>query len=123
MNRDEFIAYHMDCIDAMHDILKKKNADYSGTTSDPFDNFKNCEALGLCSVEIGIMTRISDKMARLITFVKNGHYAVTDESFEDTVLDMANYLIILSAWRKHTSDLSKTEFVYGKKEVSEGRPG
>lgn len=116
MTRDELLIYHMDCVDKMHQILKKKNADYSGSSNNPFENLQLCELFGVCSTEIGMMTRITDKFSRLMTFVRTAQYQVTDESFEDTVLDMANYLILLAAYRKSKSDL-RTEFNYGKTEV------
>lgn len=95
----EFLELHKQCTEQMHEITKKKNSDYTGATSDPFANFKQIGALmgDDRQVMIGILTRMSDKMSRLASFLKKGSFQVKDESFEDTCLDLANYSIILRA--------------------------
>jgi len=80
----------------MHDILKRKNSDYAGT-ADTYANFMYCEKLGLCSTETGIMVRISDKMTRISNLLKQDAQ-VKEESIKDTLLDMANYAMILASY-------------------------
>jgi hypothetical protein len=80
----------------MFDILKRKNSDYAGE-SDSYRNFKFCETLGICSVEEGIMVRISDKMTRICNLLKQDA-KVKDETIKDTLLDMANYSMILASY-------------------------
>ena len=80
-----------------------KNHDYSGGEdgSDPFLNFKFVEHMGMgTSTEQGFMVRLADKMRRLAGFVKTGKFEVSDESFEDTVMDSINYLCLLAAYRE-----------------------
>jgi len=77
---------------------RKKNADYS-KAEDPFANFKNVEALGICSVETGILTRMTDKMARISNLIKQ-EAQVKDESIFDTLEDLINYTAILKAYKK-----------------------
>lgn len=79
------------------DLMRKKNRDYAGQKNDvdPFANFRLCEALGICSAETGVLVRLADKLARLITFVRDGKLSVENESAEDTCLDMINYPILL----------------------------
>ena len=83
----------------MIDVMKAKSHDYNGAT-DPFANFKIVEQNGIASVEQGFLTRMTDKMSRLATFVRKGEYKVNDEKVEDTLLDLANYSILMSAYIK-----------------------
>jgi len=77
-------------------ILKRKNADYAGPKGN-YANFENCEKLGLCSAEVGLMVRISDKMTRISNLLSQDAN-VKDESIHDTLLDMANYAMILASY-------------------------
>jgi hypothetical protein len=82
------------------ETMKKKNADYTGFKDDnPFANFEAVEAFGL-NTEIGFLTRMTDKMARIASFVKNGELKVKDESVQDTLLDLANYSMLFAAYLK-----------------------
>jgi hypothetical protein len=78
-------------------IIEKKNHDY-GANADPFKNFRSVELLGL-PVEKGILVRMLDKLARLNNLLDHEAY-VTDESFEDTAIDLQNYAAILRAFRE-----------------------
>ena len=78
------------------EVAKNKNADYSGV-DDPFKNFKIVEQLGITSVEVGIMTRMSDKMSRIATLL-NKKENVKEESINDTLLDLSVYANILRIW-------------------------
>lgn len=75
--------------------VESKNHDY-GENEDPFNNFRNCERLGICSAEKGIMVRMSDKMSRISTLLdKPGK--VEDEKLADTCMDLAAYALILKS--------------------------
>lgn len=51
--------------------------------------------------DLGVVVRLSDKMARLRTLYQTGAGAeALDESIEDTLMDLANYAIIALAWRR-----------------------
>jgi hypothetical protein len=77
----------------MLEITTKKNNDYGGST-DPFKNFRTFE-------ELGILVRMSDKFARLQTaLVEKRGFQVSDESVEDTCLDLANYALLLLCYRR-----------------------
>lgn len=108
MTHDEYIAFHKDACAKMHQIMKDKNSDYcGGDNTSPFSNVEYVEKTGVCSTEIGILTRMSDKYARLNSFLKKGDYKVKSESFEDTCLDLANYALMLAAYAKHKSEAEK----------------
>lgn len=95
MTKQEYFQFAQlffnDCIE----ISKKKNADYTGGNDDPFSNFKAVEAYSL-SAEQGFITRMSDKMARIGSFIKQGELQVKDESVIDTLKDLANYSCLLA---------------------------
>lgn len=75
-------------------ISARKNADYANT-SDPFQNFRVCEALGI-PAEVGLIVRMSDKLTRAANLIQPGREAkVVDESVKDTLKDLANYAVIL----------------------------
>jgi len=80
----------------MNDILKRKNADYAGPKGE-YNNFEYCEKLGICTTEEGLVVRISDKMTRICNLLK-ADAQVKDESIKDTLLDMANYAMILASY-------------------------
>jgi hypothetical protein len=92
MNNKEFLREFEITLNTMKRIVKAKNQDYAN--GDAFKNFKSCENLGLCSAEKGILIRMSDKMARISNLLDR-EAEVHDEKIEDTLLDLANYSIIL----------------------------
>lgn len=79
----------------MYEITKAKNSDYTGDSDDPFKNFTLVESFGCVTAEQGFFTRMTDKMARISSFIKQGTLIVKDETVEDTLLDLSNYCLIL----------------------------
>ena len=100
VNKVEYIKYHADCCARMVEITKAKNADYTGTVDNPFANFTSVEVEGICSTEQGFLVRMKDKFARIKSFVQKGVLEVKDESVEDTLLDLANYCILMAGYIK-----------------------
>jgi hypothetical protein len=78
----------------MLETTRRKNSDYA-SAEDAFKNFRLTEQLGLTSIEVGILVRISDKLTRISNLVDGSQPHVKDEAIEDTVQDMAVYSIIL----------------------------
>lgn len=79
---------------------EKKNADYAGASPKPFANFSHVEDLGIATTEQGFLTRMTDKLCRVLTFAKKGVLQVSDESVEDTLLDLANYALLMASYIK-----------------------
>lgn len=101
MDRVELFAHHSDLSARALDIMKAKNNDYAGSSGgSPFANFQRVEAMGVCSVEQGFLVRIVDKVSRLSTFAQDGKLAVKNESYEDAILDIMNYCVLMSAYIK-----------------------
>lgn len=71
-------------LDEMHETYKKKNADYG-------DSFKKTH---LQFGEIAGLTRISDKLNRLISLSKKTDNGAYFESKRDTYMDLANYCLM-----------------------------
>lgn len=91
MTKEEYMKFHQECCNAMVEITKKKNSDYSGTGNDPFKNFRRRGTYGF-------LVRMDDKLARIESFLEKGSYEVKDESFMDTCLDLANYAVLLAGF-------------------------
>ena len=97
MHNEEFISWFEQVLNSMLQLVKAKNADYGGLQTDAFANFRNVEKLWICSVEQGLLTRITDKISRINT-LSSADQKVQDEKITDTLLDLANYAIILKLY-------------------------
>lgn len=99
MNREQFIEFHKQLTDRALQISCKKNHDYCGTQveDNPFSNLQLVEKMGICSTEVGLLCRISDKLSRINSFLQQGVLLVEDEKISDTLLDAVNYMILLAA--------------------------
>jgi hypothetical protein len=96
VTRKELLELHSILCQDARNLMEKKNNDYAGASGQtPFANFQRCEALGVCSAEVGLLTRMLDKFSRLTTFVREGKLSVEDEGVRDTLLDMINYSVLL----------------------------
>ena len=85
--------------------MNLKNRDYAGNGGqEPFANFTRCEAMGICSTEQGFLVRLTDKMSRLSSFVESGKLHVSDESFEDTCVDIINYMVLFHSYVSEKKD-------------------
>lgn len=99
MKREDLLQYHGAVCDQARELMNLKNRDYAGNHgNEPFANFTRCEAMGICDTEAGFMVRITDKMSRLSSFLQSGKMHVEDESFNDTIVDVINYMVLLSAY-------------------------
>jgi hypothetical protein len=70
-------------------IMVQKACDYSGSASgDIFANLRACETFGIMSAELGVWVRLSDKVARLGSLLKERY---NPAAVLDTVVDLINY--------------------------------
>ena len=100
MTRDELLKHHEILCKQARELMDMKNRDYAGNDGvEPFANFTRVESMGICSTEQGYMVRLTDKMSRLSSIMESGKNHVKDESFEDTMVDVINYIVLLSAYR------------------------
>ena len=84
----------LDILDNMQAVYEAKDSDYSATGL-PMGNLRKCEDAGIEAWR-GCLVRIGDKMSRLENFLKEKEYLVISEKAEDTVIDLANYAILMS---------------------------
>ena len=91
----------------------RKNTDYADPDRNPgkfaiFRNFLRCELLGICSVEAGILVRLSDKVSRCENLLaRDTGPAVQDEKLADTYQDLVNYTCLLLAYIKTKKEQGK----------------
>lgn len=97
----------------MLEIQRAKNHDYAGFNNDPFKNFKMVEQFGVCSVEQGIIVRMTDKLSRITNLIKT-EAAVNDEKITDTLIDLANYSIILKCYIDYNHNKTIKSVIFNK---------
>mgnify|MGYP004531100551 FL=1 len=81
---DPKVASHYAICQKLNQVYKAKNHDYGDSFGDTY------KKLGIISA----VTRLSDKMNRLMSLAVAHDTQVKDEKIEDTLLDMANYAIM-----------------------------
>lgn len=74
--------------------LRQKNADYTGSSDDPFANFRLSTLEGV-DPERGLLIRVQDKMQRIRSFLDQGRSFVEGETFEDAIHDIIGYMVLL----------------------------
>ena len=96
MTREKFLEEYALTIRTASEIVMAKNADYS-KTADAFANFRLVEQLGIAELPAGILVRMCDKMSRISNLIKQ-EGKVKNESITDTLIDLANYSLILAVY-------------------------
>lgn len=90
MTRDEKVCMHSEICEGLNALYERKNHDYG-------------DSFGKSYAEYGMAMpciRLEDKLNRLKALTRNGNQRVSDESIEDTLLDLANYAIMTVVERK-----------------------
>jgi len=125
MTKKEYFEFHENFVKKMTDIMQKKNSDYTGETDDAFANFSRVESMpGHISTEQGFYTRMFDKFCRIGSFIEKGTLQVKDESVEDTLMDLANYSILMAGYIKSKKvALKKAAAVTTANSIGAGREG
>ena len=80
----DLIANHKRICERLNKVYADKNHDYGNSFGETYEKYGDISAL----------VRISDKMNRIEQLVQTGEQKVKDEALEDSILDMANYLIM-----------------------------
>ena len=80
-------------LESMRTTMLTKGHDYAG--EDTLANFRAVNGIGI-STPKSVFVRLSDKYMRLSRFLSTDELQVTDERIEDTLLDLANYAVLLS---------------------------
>lgn len=86
----------LEILDRLETLHRQKQNDY-GTEGDPYANVRASEGFGM-PAWLGVAVRMQDKMKRLQTagtqYIHQGGVTLSNESLEDTFLDLAVYAII-----------------------------
>ena len=80
-------------------VLKNKNRDYGGSV------FRAGDLVPSLPVELAMYVRIGDKINRLRNLLGGGEEPATKESIDDTILDLAGYLVLLLIWRTEEQEV------------------
>ena len=80
----DLIEQHKRICERLNKVYADKNHDYGNSFGETYEKYGDISAL----------VRISDKMNRIEKLVQTGKQKVKDEALEDSILDMANYLIM-----------------------------
>lgn len=96
-------VYMKNACNKMQKLILAKNHDYSSRHESAFENFLVLERIGLAPAEYGFLIRLMDKLMRTINFVKTKSLKVENEKIEDTLLDAANYCLLLAAYLSERS--------------------
>lgn len=94
MTKKELQNHFEQTVEKMGQVLISKNDDYS--SADALSNFKTVGNITGTSAEMACLVLIATKVARLGVLLNSGK-GPNNESISDTVLDMANYSVLLSA--------------------------
>lgn len=89
MNESNRITIHANICEKMHDTYIRKNTDYGDAFAKLRQKFPNA-----------ILVRLNDKLNRLESLYESGNVLVTDETIDDTLLDLANYCVMELVERK-----------------------
>jgi hypothetical protein len=87
-----------DVFSETYDLLMRKQADYGLSAFTPPLLNRGATA------EDAILTRMSDKVARLKNILRTDGTQVADETIEDTIRDLAGYCFLFLANRKLIAD-------------------
>ena len=104
ITQQAYLDFHKNLCDNSRELSRLKQNDYCNLTDDLFSvfgNFRNNELFGVCNTDVAILSRFVDKFSRLTNVIKNGN-EVFDETEQDTIMDMVNFLILLAYYRHLT---------------------
>lgn len=94
MTISEQKAYFEKTTKKMSDIMLRKGNDYAN--EDRLSNFKLAGAIVGTGAEINCLNLIATKVARLGVLLNQQNKKPNNESIDDTLVDLANYSILLS---------------------------
>ena len=107
--KEDLFKHMEETTQKMNDICRKKNNDYTGIGVSPFSNFERVENMGICSTEQGFLTRMTDKMSRIASYSANVKLLVADEGVEDTLIDMANYSLLMLGYIRQKKQMAEAQ--------------
>lgn len=100
---EELFEMHKKILEDMHDLYVRKNQDYGNSVHDTYLRFG----------PTAFLVRMYDKLNRIHHLTTNGSGSayVTDERIQDTLMDLANYAILMSMELRKDQDAMYTSEV------------
>ena len=92
MNREKQVEKFNEFTDKMRSVILSKSEDYA-TENDVLSNFKLAGAICGLTPELNCLSLIATKVARLGVLLQGK--VPNNESIQDSVLDLANYAVLL----------------------------
>lgn len=90
MSKEIWLDYQASIFNDIIELTRKKNADYTAGSSDPFANFRKAEELGVDPF-VGLCLRMEDKFQRVKAFISAGKLEVAEEGIADALRDIIGY--------------------------------
>lgn len=109
MNKSQHVEMLKETFGSIFELMKKKNADYTAGSDDPYANFRLSELEGIHPMR-GVMLRTQDKFQRIRSFVNiiesggDGVLQVDGETVEDAISDVIGYMQILRGLARETTN-------------------
>lgn len=103
---------YSELLDEMAEVHARKNAGYAGKNAkDPLANFRMSEKVGIPAWQ-GAMIRWTDKVIRIRNLNENSASDMVGESIIDTLLDLANYSLLIIIMIEEISGKNTYEYFY-----------
>lgn len=98
MSKVKATIKHRQYCEKIHRLYLHKNPDYTCDDDDSFFAFRGSQHFKTGTPVSSMWEIIMVKVSRVATFMRKGIYMVKDETVQDTLLDLANYLIQLAVY-------------------------
>lgn len=99
MNKERQTELFNAAVEKLRFIIFSKGDDYNANTEDRLSNFKLAGLIARSSAQQNCLEHIATKAVRLGALV-NSTEAENHESIEDTLIDLANYSILMAMIRE-----------------------
>lgn len=112
MKREEFLYRYNEDLENMRYIIEKKSADY-WKDEDIYSNFKWIEKMTNWKIttEMWMIIRIMDKISRIVNIIIEKKHFYKKETVEDTLLDLANYALLLKIYIEKQKEIEAEYYV------------
>lgn len=96
MTKEELFVGLEHCFSEALALARKKNADYTGKSPDPFANFRAASIAGV-DPRRAVLLRLLEKVARVGALL-DSKPEVDDEPVDATLIDIVNLAALLRVW-------------------------
>ena len=105
---DKLMSLHRKMEDTSHSVLFKKMHDYTNASDDPLSCLKLVERhTGIDSSDL-IIARMIETISKLKTYSDKGHLKTSNDSLENSCVDLINWVVIFAFLHGSRSDKGMT---------------